>query len=136
MDKTPKQLELEASGFRAIREWESARKCYEVILGHDELSPLDRAKTLANVMQMYEEEKDIVRAVYAGVMAYKIVQKHRLYRGTEGAHLRGYVRGSLNRLREQYLGTPWLDNADVVAVLFHVTNPVVEFVHTVFGSNI
>jgi hypothetical protein len=129
VDSKIEQLQSDASRFRSEERWTLARSCYETILEGD-LSPIERAKTLANLMQMYENDQDIERAVYVGAMSYKIIQNNRLFRHAEGAHLRGYLRGSLNRLREEYIGSDKLQNSAVVAVLLHLTNPFVEFVHT------
>jgi len=98
------ELEAQASALREQKRWCEARKCYEemITLG---LGPMDEAKILANIMQMYEKEGNIEKAMEAGTRAFDIVQTYRLYETNEGAHLRGFIRGRLGRLRGEPF--PW-----------------------------
>ena len=131
IDPKALELEAEASSLRSSERWEEAAFYYEKMLNLD-LAIGDKAKTLANLMQMYERQQQYERAIYAAVVAYKIIQRHGLYRTNEGAHMRGAIRGFLMRIREnnlQEIGDP-----RSIALVLHVTNPLVSFVHTVFGT--
>jgi len=90
-------LAARAHDFRESEDWGGAAKCYEEILVTCFL-PLDRAKTLANLMQMYDKLGDKQKALNAGLEALDFVA-NAYADSSEVLHLRGYVRGYVSRLQ-------------------------------------
>jgi len=79
------------------REYQSARHLYDEII--DSISfPLDKAKMLANIAQLYEQEGNVVKAVTSARTAIAFVNEHELFKSLEGSHLRGCLTGLINRL--------------------------------------
>ncbi|HEX3126308.1 MAG TPA: hypothetical protein VH394_03165 [Thermoanaerobaculia bacterium] len=131
IDPKALELEAEASSLRSKELWEEAACRYEKMLDLD-LAIGEKAKTFANLMQMYEKQQQYEKAIYVAVLAYKIIQRHGLYRTDEGAYMRGVIRGFLMRIRENNLQA--IEDPRSIALVLHVTNPLVSFVHTVFGT--
>ena len=92
------ELVRNADSFEKNHEWTKAIECYEKVLEYD-MAAIDEAKMLANIMQIHEKQGAKDLAIEYGEKAYEIVQTHMLYRTNEGAHLRGFIRGTVNRLR-------------------------------------
>ncbi len=105
------ELEERAATHRRNEKWREARLCYEKMIRLG-LPPLDEAKMLANIMQMYEKEGDTEAAINAGMQALELIQNYRLYETMEGVHLRGFLNGSLRRLRGQPFD--WLPMATIL----------------------
>jgi hypothetical protein len=97
-----RELESKASTARREERWADALSLYEDILAL-ELGALDRAKCLANAMQMRDKLGDVSGAIWAAEQALEIVERYALYQTNEGAHLRGYVTGALARFRGEPL---------------------------------
>jgi hypothetical protein len=93
-----------ASALRRERRWAEARACYEQLLSLD-LSPMDRAKMLANIAQMFEEEGATAEAVRTAEEVLQVVERYGLAESSEGIHLRGFMTGRLRRLRGE--AVPW-----------------------------
>jgi len=93
-----KALAVRASGFQRSEDWGAAAKCYEEILDTP-LSGLDRAKTLANLMQMYDKLERKQQALDAGLGAMELIGSVSADDNTDVLHLRGYVRGYVYRLQ-------------------------------------
>ncbi len=74
-----------------------ARSLYEEIIPSVSL-PLDKAKMLSNIAQLYEKEGDITGAIDNAHAAIKVVNANELFKTMEGSHLRGYLNGFVNRL--------------------------------------
>jgi len=81
-------------------DYTGARGLYEERIDSISL-PLDKAKTLGNIAQLYEKEGDAVGAINAANAAIKIVNENELYKSLEGSHLRGYLNGFINRLQKK-----------------------------------
>lgn len=92
------ELAQQASSARESRNWHEAAECYEKMLAL-ELTQFDRAKMLANLMQMQEKDGRIEKAIRSGEQALQLVQEYSLYQSMEGAHLRGFLTGALARLK-------------------------------------
>jgi len=92
------ELEDRAASFREKGLWSEACECYEKILQF-ELSHLNKAKILGNLMQMYEKVEKLEEAIDVGTKALEIVEAYSLHNSMEGARLRGFVKGCLSRLR-------------------------------------
>ncbi len=75
-----------------------ARRLYEEVLSITSL-PLDKAKTLANIAQMYEKEGLKEDAIRTAEKAINVIHADETYKTLEGSHLRGYLNGFLNRLQ-------------------------------------
>jgi len=90
-------LAARAHDFRESENWAGAARCYEEILDTP-LPDLDRAKILANLMQMYDKLEDKQKALNAGLEALGLVAN--MYAdSSEVLHLRGYVSGYVSRLQ-------------------------------------
>jgi len=90
-------LAARAHDFQESENWGASARCYEGILDTP-LSALDRAKILANLMQMYDKLGDKQKALNAGLGALDLVAN--VYAdSSEVLHLRGYVRGYVYRLQ-------------------------------------
>ena len=74
-----------------------ARLLYEDIIASISL-PLDKAKTLSNIAQLYAKEGDINGAIDNAHAAIKVVNENELFKSMAGSHLRGYLNGFVNRL--------------------------------------
>lgn len=92
------QLATEAGVLRRQGHIAEARQRYEESLAL-ELIPLNRAKILANIMQLHDQEGNPEQAEAMAWKAFDIIQEHDLASTMEGAHLRGYIRGYLMRLQ-------------------------------------
>lgn len=75
-----------------------ARHLYEEALTEATL-PLDKAKLLANISQIYEKEESLSQAINTAEEALKIINNYKLYESLEGSHLRGYLNGFINRAK-------------------------------------
>ena len=93
-----------ASSFRDQEQWREAREAYQKAISK-KLTPIDKAKMLANVMQMYEKEGNANAAIATGEQIIQEIQMNQLYHTNEGVHLRGFTNGSLRRLRGESF--PW-----------------------------
>jgi len=93
-----KNLEQQASEFRRWANWKEAQECYEQMLTDPSLGPLDRAKTLANRLQMQVKRGDRSGAIASGREALDLVATHQLYETKDGILVRGFVEGQLARL--------------------------------------
>jgi tetratricopeptide (TPR) repeat protein len=96
-DMNATALAARAHDFQESGDWGGAAKCYEEMLDAP-LSALDRAKTLANLMQMYDKLGKKENALNAGLRAMELIgivpdDNSELW------HLRGYVRGYVYRLQ-------------------------------------
>ena len=76
--------------------WQEARECYEKLLSF-ELTPEDRARALANIMQTYAHEGNQELAIKYGKQARELAQS---------GFLKGLLDGTLNRLENPTL-VPW-----------------------------
>ena len=75
-----------------------ARRLYQSLVSESP-QPMDRAKLLTNIAQIYEKEGDKVRAIAAAQEAMQIVSSYEQHRSLEGTQLRGFLNGFLNRLK-------------------------------------
>ena len=92
------------------KDYAGARVLYEEIAEFISL-PLDKAKMMGNVAQLYAEEGDQAGALSAANIAIKIVNDNELYKSLEGSHLRGYLNGLINRLQNKGTWEPvWCKN--------------------------
>ena len=89
-----------------------ARVLYKKI-SHSIPAPLDKAKMLGNVAQLYEKEGDVDNAINTASAAIKIVNKEQLYKSLEGSHLRGYLNGFINRLQNKDTWEPMPYDEDI-----------------------
>ena len=109
------RLEALASSAREQKRWAEARQRYEQMLGLD-LIPIDRAKMLANIMQMLSKEGKDQDAIRIGEDALSLLQEHPACDTNEGAVLRGFIRGALRRMRGEPLA--WHLPASLAATYF------------------
>lgn len=94
--------DIQAMGRKLWEEnkYENARAVYETLFSFN-LSPLDKAKLLANIAQLYKEEGKKDDAINKAEEAITIIDENELYRSYEGSHLRGYLNGFINRLENR-----------------------------------
>lgn len=82
------------------KDYTDARILYQEIEKSISL-PLDRAKIMANIAQLYAEESNKTEALNTANIAIKIIHDNELYKSLEGSHLRGYLNGFINRLQDK-----------------------------------
>jgi tetratricopeptide (TPR) repeat protein len=82
------------------KDYTEARILYQEIENSISL-PLDRAKIMGNIAQLYAEEGNKTNALNTANAAIKIINDNELYKLLEGAHLRGYLNGFINRLQDK-----------------------------------
>ena len=98
MKTAAQALAERAHVFQESENWGGAARCYEEILDAP-LFALDRAKTLANLMQMYDKLGRKQEALSAGLGAMELIEASVSDDDSEVWHLRGYVRGYVDRLQ-------------------------------------
>lgn len=91
---------------RAGRLWREqkfaeARTLYEQIYQQQNLSPIDKAKMLANVAQIWRDEGYSEKAIEYGYRTISELAQYELYKKPDGSHLFGFMRGMLNRLQDK-----------------------------------
>lgn len=100
MDKGVIELEAKASKLRHAGYWQKAREVYQELLEQN-LTPLDRIKTLANVMQMYEMEDEKENAIKVANEALKLYDVYPLPKTGISVFLHGFLVGSIKRLGQK-----------------------------------
>ena len=75
-----------------------ARNIYQELVNFVEL-PLDRAKLLSNIAQIYEKEGNIEKAIDTANESIQYINEKKIYESLEGSHLVGFLNGFVNRLK-------------------------------------
>jgi hypothetical protein len=114
-----RDLERRASSLQAQGRARDAIECYREILALD-LTPINRAKMLANVMQLHQAlgEEDEARA--AGQRAIELIDAHRLS-SNEAVFLHGVITGRLGKgtpvWNIVHIGAAWISGAALGAAV-------------------